>query len=759
MKHTFSLYDKIKPQGSIFHKTLISHISILLLSIFMCSFYYVHTYIALKEYSSANQRLFLENAKEQLNYVFYDSITLSNTLMLNRYVGPLSHDHSFLTKNPVLERHYLSEELRAFTSSNSLIEGITLYFPASDYIVSSASSHPAHLLDSMENHLLGYGKLQTLYHTLSPDSFYCFLSESGNNLLLAHPLITSHDGETLSLSILQIDKQNLSRRLQNNIPFESGSSFALIDPESVLFSTGTDVALDDIPGIWEYFQGHRNASLKIRLKPSNARYIIDYYPTLISGTGLISITRQSVYHTALYRLLLVLGITLLVCIATGVTFIYYYSRKSYRPIAQILRFMGKEGIDGKESDEYRMILNMLSQNRSEIEYQKELLKNNYLQKILTGELPFSQITSQISTEFSLLFPLPFSCIASLRINAENDAKYDQLLTFIVQNVLGELLTEHFPGHYFCSRNDQIIVLVNMPAKYGTDPSPGIREIEKILGKFIVFLEKHYGLDFFAGISQILPNHSIPAAYLQAESTSEYLNLFKPDKVMCFDEIPAQKEHTTIYLKTQDFVLNLLFNSSPENLDAYFKPICQNILCNNLSRTDSKSCFYFFYLTTLQVRNSCQEQYGFTPLSLDFIDNNYFSLSLSDALHQTHMGYAAFMKELSAQKETHQENNWGLDICRYIENNYFDVNLNLNTVAEYFSITPSYLSRKFKDKYNRSINDYLYEVRIDHAKKLINNTNLKVGEIAQITGFMDSNAFIRIFKKYTGTTPGKYKSRP
>lgn len=410
------------------------------------------------------------------------------------------------------------------------------------------------------------------------------------------------------------------------------------------------MALDDIPGIWEYFQGHRNASLKIRLKPSNARYIIDYYPTLISGTGLISITRQSVYHTALYRLLLVLGITLLVCIVTGVTFIYYYSRKSYRPIAQILRFMGKEGIDGKESDEYRIILNMLSQNRSEIEYQKELLKNNYLQKILTGELPFSQITSQISTEFSLLFPLPFSCIASLRINAENDAKYDQLLTFIVQNVLGELLTEHFPGHYFCSRNDQIIVLVNMPAKYGTDPSPGIREIEKILGKFIVFLEKHYGLDFFAGISQILPNHSIPAAYLQAESTSEYLNLFKPDKVMCFDEIPAQKEHTTIYLKTQDFVLNLLFNSSPENLDAYFKPICQNILCNNLSRTDSKSCFYFFYLTTLQVRNSCQEQYGFTPLSLDFIDNNYFSLSLSDALHQTHMGYAAFMEELSAQKK-------------------------------------------------------------------------------------------------------------
>lgn len=746
----------LKPSESILHKTLLSHISILLLSIFICSFYYVHTYIALKESSSVNQRLFLENAKEQLNYVFYDSITLSNTLMLNRYVGPLSYNHSFLTKNPILERHYLSEELRAFTSSNSLIEGITLYFPSSDYIVSSSSSHSAYLLDSMNNRLLNYEKLCTLCENLSPDNFYCFLSESGNELLLAHPLITSHNGETLSLSILQLDKTDLIKRLQNNIPYESGSAFAIIDSGSLLLSTDTDVELDDISKIWNYFQTHENQSLKIHLKPSNAYYIIDYHTTLIANTGLISITRQSLYNAALYRLLFVLGVTLTVCILTGGIFIYYYSRKSYRPVAQILRFIGKDMDAGKNTNEYQLILNMLSQNRSEIECQKELLKNNYLQKILTGELPFSQITSQISSEFSLLFPGPHSCIVSLRISDDDGTKYDQLLTFIVQNVLGELLTETFPNHFFCSRNDQIVVLVNVSAKYADAPSLAAKKLEKILHKFITFLENHYHLSFFAGISQILPNSSIPAAHLQAESASEYLNLFKQSKVTSFDEIPAQQEHTAVYLKTQDYVLSLLLGSSGDNLNAYFISIYQNIICSNLSHTDSKSCFYFFYLTTLQVRNYCQEHYEFTPLSLSFIDNNYFSLPLPDALHQTHKAYLSFIEELNCQKEKHQESKWGIDICRYIENNYFDANLNLNTVAEYFSITPSYLSRKFKDKYNRSINDYLYEVRIEHARQLIRDTSLKVGEIAQITGFADSNAFIRIFKKYTGTTPGKFK---
>lgn len=85
-----------------------------------------------------------------------------------------------------------------------------------------------------------------------------------------------------------------------------------------------------------------------------------------------------------------------------------------------------------------------------------------------------------------------------------------------------------------------------------------------------------------------------------------------------------------------------------------------------------------------------------------------------------------------------------------------MNLNLNNIAEHFSISPSYLSKKFKEKYGKGINDYLYEIRISHALHLLSDTTLKVAEIAEMTGFQDSNAFIRIFKKYVGTTPGKYQ---
>ncbi len=98
-----------------------------------------------------------------------------------------------------------------------------------------------------------------------------------------------------------------------------------------------------------------------------------------------------------------------------------------------------------------------------------------------------------------------------------------------------------------------------------------------------------------------------------------------------------------------------------------------------------------------------------------------------------------------------------EVTQYIESNYLDINLNLNNIAAHFNITPSYLSKKFREEHGIIIIDYLYKVRISYSVDLIRNTSLKITDIAPMVGFQDSNAFIRIFKKYHGCTPGNYKS--
>jgi len=98
----------------------------------------------------------------------------------------------------------------------------------------------------------------------------------------------------------------------------------------------------------------------------------------------------------------------------------------------------------------------------------------------------------------------------------------------------------------------------------------------------------------------------------------------------------------------------------------------------------------------------------------------------------------------------------IDIMRYIDNHYTDLDLNITTIADEFHFTPPYLSKKFKDSTGISIIDYIYQVRIIQAKKMIKETNLKISDIAQKVGFTDSNAFIRIFKRLEGITPGAFK---
>ena len=68
----------------------------------------------------------------------------------------------------------------------------------------------------------------------------------------------------------------------------------------------------------------------------------------------------------------------------------------------------------------------------------------------------------------------------------------------------------------------------------------------------------------------------------------------------------------------------------------------------------------------------------------------------------------------------------------------------------------HLSRLFNEHMGMSFVGYLTEVRLEYSKALLRNTSLKVEQIAEMSGFLESNSFIRVFKKYYAITPGRYR---
>ncbi|MCM8711522.1 helix-turn-helix domain-containing protein [Clostridium sp. SYSU_GA19001] len=95
------------------------------------------------------------------------------------------------------------------------------------------------------------------------------------------------------------------------------------------------------------------------------------------------------------------------------------------------------------------------------------------------------------------------------------------------------------------------------------------------------------------------------------------------------------------------------------------------------------------------------------------------------------------------------------IHKYIEEN-LDKDVSLVALAEVVYLNPAYLSRVYKQVTGVNLSDYIYNIRLSKAKKMLKDSNLKVHDIARAVGFESVAYFIRAFKKGTGMTPQEYR---
>lgn len=92
--------------------------------------------------------------------------------------------------------------------------------------------------------------------------------------------------------------------------------------------------------------------------------------------------------------------------------------------------------------------------------------------------------------------------------------------------------------------------------------------------------------------------------------------------------------------------------------------------------------------------------------------------------------------------------------RYINEHYAD-ELDLETLAKNVFVSSYYISHLFRNEMGTTFSDYLTKVRLDNAKKCLME-GLSVEKTAELVGYNDGNYFIKIFKKYVGVTPAKYR---
>lgn len=94
---------------------------------------------------------------------------------------------------------------------------------------------------------------------------------------------------------------------------------------------------------------------------------------------------------------------------------------------------------------------------------------------------------------------------------------------------------------------------------------------------------------------------------------------------------------------------------------------------------------------------------------------------------------------------------------YIEENFSQETLSLNSVAGEVNVSPSYFSAIFSREKQMTFVEYVTGKRMDKAKKLLRQTQMHTGEIAQEVGYKDPHYFSFVFKKTQGCTPREYRA--
>lgn len=152
-----------------------------------------------------------------------------------------------------------------------------------------------------------------------------------------------------------------------------------------------------------------------------------------------------------------------------------------------------------------------------------------------------------------------------------------------------------------------------------------------------------------------------------------------------------------------------------------------------------------YQRVLDIEESILNNFK-NPLNYDNIDD-YFEDLLS---WLTKTGY-----EINSQFDDYKNKSKVHKAIKYINENY-NKDLNMAVVSNYISMNYSLFSQSFKQYTGSNFVDYLKKLRINEAKRLLEETDLRINEVSYKVGYNNEKHFMKIFKNTTGVSPSQYR---
>lgn len=136
-------------------------------------------------------------------------------------------------------------------------------------------------------------------------------------------------------------------------------------------------------------------------------------------------------------------------------------------------------------------------------------------------------------------------------------------------------------------------------------------------------------------------------------------------------------------------------------------------------------------------------------------DEYAQTQLDLFLVQLFLLFCGLLEEKQLSKD---ERNGRLDMILERINEGFEDDINLEEMAQELGMSSRYIRKIFAEKLGMSCSEYITSLRMERAKAMLGESEKGITEVAVKTGYNSPQYFCRVFKRYTGMTPGRYREK-
>lgn len=247
------------------------------------------------------------------------------------------------------------------------------------------------------------------------------------------------------------------------------------------------------------------------------------------------------------------------------------------------------------------------------------------------------------------------------------------------------------------------------------------------------------------------------SYKNANDNCEKISVSAESSIVFSEKMP---ENNDDYYYPIDIEISLIENTILGNADKVNEILSELIEINFCSRLlDTENIREFKIMLTGTVNRILKQ---INKQACDIFGDNaavYLEISALRDMNETVANIRRVFDRLclyAKNSNTTKQEQLARGILDFIKQNYKNPEISLVMIAEHFLISQVHVRRMINLETDKGYKEYLDNLRIEDAKKLLTSTEMKVNAVAEEVGYTNVRTFIRVFEKRTGMSPGEYR---